>query len=253
MADADLLPSNFPREQPKKKIIKLCKETECCGYQQVQPRGYGHSLTRPRGAYIKEYIMKSIIGCVVLAVVFMAAVSVEASGFGEAPIDKPSVFQYGMYGLGTGTLAGSSAGYLIVRSGGFSNQWRLFLLSTGIGALSGAGFGLLTGMLDLGEDRPGIGSVILRDTLYGTLFGGGIGLISGGLAVLSTDNWEHMALGMCIGALSGVGVGILFGILEGSLIHRRSKRERDRLKIGVTVTETAQNRTLMMPAVIGTF
>lgn len=143
-----------------------------------------------------------------------------ASGFfGPRSEYSPSVFTYGHRGLTVGAIGGLSAGYLVARHDGFQRRdWRPLVLGTGIGALSGAGFGLLLGFADLADDRPGMGNIVLRDMDYGAGFGALVGLIAGGLAIIKTGEPEHLAFGAAVGALSGIGAGLVIGLIEGRRI-----------------------------------
>ena len=195
--------------------------------------------------------------CTLLAVVaflsFFSPQKALSREFGEPPEETTSPLTYGITGFGVGTLVGASVGYLVVRDSSFSDNWRTFVLSIGIGALVGAGVGVMTGIIEMGLEEPGFGSIVLRDILWGTLFGGVIGLAAGGLSGLMNGEWEHLLLGTCIGALAGAGAGIVLGIIEASISDRRRKKRKSNVKVDVTITEDAQSRILLLPGVSGTF
>jgi hypothetical protein len=193
------------------------------------------------------------LASLVLLVVLALSNRAHASGlFGPQSQYSPSVFTYGSHGLAVGAMAGLSAGYLVARHDGFrSNDWRPLVLGVGVGALSGAGLGLVLGFVDLADDRPGMGNIVLRDMDYGGGFGAVVGLIAGALTVIKTHEPEHIALGTAIGALSGVGAGLIVGLIEGRRIvnspaHRYSgKRLTPTL---FAVEDARQQRTLSVGA-----
>jgi hypothetical protein len=146
--------------------------------------------------------------------------SASADGFfGPHPDYAPSVFTYGYRGLFTGGLVGLSAGYLVARNDGFSDDdWRPLVLGSGIGALSGSVLGLTLGFVDLSDDQPGRASIALRDTLYGAGFGALLGGITGGLVIIRTHDAEHLLFGAALGTLAGSGLGLVIGLIEGKRI-----------------------------------
>ncbi len=145
---------------------------------------------------------------------------VQAGGFfGPDPDEAPSVFTYAFRGFGIGTLLGMSAGYLALRDfEDHEEEWKDFGQSIGIGALSGTVGGLAVGLYDLNLEKPGVGGIVLRDTLYGTVLGGLVGAVAGGLAVIDSDNGEDVVLGASVGSLSGAALGIVMGFIEGPRI-----------------------------------
>jgi hypothetical protein len=158
-----------------------------------------------------------------LAMVLVCVVSTRASAqdhfYGPRSEYSPSVFTYGYRGLTVGAIGGLSGGYLVARHDGFQGRdWRPLVLGAGIGALSGAALGLGLGFLDLADDRPGMGNIALRDMAYGGGFGAVVGLIVGGLVVIKTRDAEHIPFGAAVGALSGIGVGLIVGLIEGRRI-----------------------------------
>jgi hypothetical protein len=194
-----------------------------------------------------------------LAVLFVTCASsrAEASGFyGPNGRYAPSVFSYGYRGLSIGALGGLSGGYLVARRDGFARQdWRPLVLGVGIGALSGAALGLLLGFSDLADDRPGMGNIVLRDMDYGGGFGALVGLIAGGLAVIKTHEPEHIAFGAALGALSGIGVGLVVGLIEGRRIvdspqHRYSGKA---FAPSLFAVEDAAERTVWSAGATGRF
>lgn len=147
--------------------------------------------------------------------------------FGPPPDRAPSVFAYGFRGFGIGTILGASAGYLVIRNDHWnSNSWEDLGISMGVGAIVGTLGGLGVGLYDLSLDNPGVGSIVLRDTLYGTGLGGLVGAVAGGLFVIKSDDWEDVALGTSVGSLVGAALGIAMGFIEGPrIIDRYSKEE----------------------------
>ena len=142
-----------------------------------------------------------------------------AGYFGPRSEYSPSVFSYGWKGLVVGGLGGVSLGYIIARDDGFrSDDWKPVVYGLGIGALAGGGLGLSLGFVDLADDRPGMANIALRDMLYGAFFGMAAGAIGGVLAVISTEDAEHILFGAAIGTLSGTLVGLVVGIIEGRRI-----------------------------------
>jgi hypothetical protein len=156
----------------------------------------------------------------VLALLCQLPNSASADGFfGPHPDYAPSVFTYGYRGLFTGGLVGLSAGYLVARNDGFSDDdWRPLVLGSGIGALSGSVLGLTLGFVDLSDDQPGRASIALRDTLYGAGFGALLGGITGGLVIIRTHDAEHLLFGAALGTLAGSGLGLVIGLIEGKRI-----------------------------------
>ncbi|MBX2810728.1 MAG: hypothetical protein KTR25_02915, partial [Myxococcales bacterium] len=133
-----------------------------------------------------------------------APTAAHAAGmFGVDTNKTPSVITYGFRGMGTGALLGLSASYLVIRNSDSDDDLTLFLTTTGISALVGAGTGIAIGLFDLKSNRPGVGGIMLRDTLYGTLLGGLVGLTVGGIVALNGGEGEDLALGASIGSLVG--------------------------------------------------
>jgi hypothetical protein len=89
------------------------------------------------------------------------------------------------------------------------------------GALAGAGAGLTLGILD----RVGVESAyyISRDLTYGVGFGAVLGLLAGGVGALSGGDGESVVIGAAAGSLAGLGLGLVVGVVEGTLRHRRAR------------------------------
>lgn len=181
----------------------------------------------------------------------------QAQTFGVNAREAPSVINYGFRGLATGSLLGVSAGYLAIRgTENNDDDLAIFLTATGVGALTGAGLGLALGFVDLQSENPGVGGIVLRDTLYGTLLGGAAGLIVGGIVALNGGEAEDLAFGSSVGALSGAGVGIIFGLIEGPRIvnsynHRyQSSRTWD---LNLTAVQDRSKNLVWMPSFTGRF
>lgn len=193
----------------------------------------------------------------------MYAIPAEAGGyFARNPDNQPSIFTYGLRGLGVGTLDGMAAGYLLIYSD-FSDveDWRLFLATTGIGALGGAGLGLATGFIDLAMyskypngNYVGMGAIILRDALYGSLFGALTGAIAGGVVGILDSEAVYVPLGAAIGALAGTGLGIMIGVIEGRVLTRRHHAgRRANIQVNITPVMTAQREVIPGVGLAGTF
>jgi hypothetical protein len=165
--------------------------------------------------------MRSWLFPLILALGLLSvADSAQAAGlYGPRSEYSPSVFSYGWRGLAVGGLAGLSLGYVIARDDGFeSDDWKPVAYGLGIGALSGGVIGLALGFVDLEDDRPGMGNIALRDMLYGALFGLVVGGIVGGIAVISTEDAEHILFGAALGTMFGTLAGLVVGIIEGRRI-----------------------------------
>ncbi|MBN2531094.1 MAG: hypothetical protein JXR76_32210 [Deltaproteobacteria bacterium] len=198
-----------------------------------------------------------------IALFTMYAVPAEAGGyFAQNPDEQPSIFTYGLRGIGVGALDGMAAGYLVIYSEiSDVEEWRIFLASTGIGAMGGAALGLATGFIDMAMysrypsgHYVGMGAIILRDALYGALFGGLLGTIGGGVAAILNEEGKSVPLGAAIGTLSGTALGILIGVIEGRVLTRRHDSHRQaRLQFGVTPVMTAERRWVPLAGIAGTF
>jgi hypothetical protein len=165
--------------------------------------------------------MLRLLHALVLATgLLLIAGEAQAAGYyGPRSEYSPSVFTYGWRGLLIGGLAGLSLGYIVARDGGFEDgDWKPVVYGLGVGSLVGGATGLTLGFIDLDDDRPGMGNIALRDMLYGAIFGLAVGGIVGALAVISTEDPEHILFGAAIGTLSGTLVGLVIGIIEGRRI-----------------------------------
>jgi hypothetical protein len=111
--------------------------------------------------------MKTITICFLLVtILFSNPFSAHGAGyFGGDPETAPSVFTYAFRGFSIGTLLGLSAGYLGFR--GEEKNWSALAIGSGVGAVVGAALGLGIGVYDLNQEIPGVGAIVLRDTLYG--------------------------------------------------------------------------------------
>lgn len=161
-----------------------------------------------------------LLFCAALVTSSGLANSAQASGFyGPRSEYSPSVFTYGFRGLTLGALVGLGTGYLVARHDGFDgDDWKPLVYGAGFGALGGAALGLTLGFVDLADDNPGMGNIILRGAVYGTGFGALIGTIVGGLVVIKSQDAEHIPFGAAIGAVAGAGAGLVIGIIEGRRI-----------------------------------
>jgi len=136
--------------------------------------------------------------------------------FLPGPDNTSSVLSYGFKGFGIGALLGTSTGYLVIQDGDWGrDSWRDVGISAGIGALAGTLSGVAVGLYDLSRDKPGVGSIVMRDTLYGSGLGTLAGAVYGALFVIMTRNWQDVALGSAAGCLSGAVIGMVVGFFEG--------------------------------------
>ncbi len=158
--------------------------------------------------------------CAVIVTSVAFTPKVQASGFyGPRSEFSPSVFTYGFRGLTMGAMVGLGTGYLVARHDGFErDDWKPLVYGLGFGALGGAALGLTLGFVDLADDNPGTGNIILRDMVYGTGFGALVGTIVGALVVIKSHDPEHIPFGAAIGTLAGAGAGLVIGIIEGRRI-----------------------------------
>ena len=174
--------------------------------------------------------MKKVFLFLILAVMIGGfSQPVLAGGFfGPDPEKAPSVITYGFRGAGIGTLLGISAGYLVLRDfEDEEDEWKDFGKAVGISAIVGTVGGLAVGFYDLSLEDPGVGSIVLRDCLYGSGLGGLVGALAGGIAVIDSENGEDVALGASIGILSGAVLGIVIGFIEGPRIVRDYSLRQD--------------------------
>jgi hypothetical protein len=161
----------------------------------------------------------------------------------------PSVFTCAMDGLWLGLLVGTGGGYIRARRGGFeSDDWRPVVLGGGIGALSGVGVGLTAGFIDLAAERPGRGSIALRDSLYGAGLGALLGAITGALVLVRSDEPEHVGFGAAIGTLSGAGAGLVLGLIEGHVAAKRAARGSEATRLRPNLAWTRDHSGALLPA-----
>ncbi len=167
-----------------------------------------------------QRVMPWWLFCAVLVTSALCTPKAQAAGFfGPRSEYSPSVFTYGFRGLTMGGLVGLGTGYLVARHDGFdSDDWKPLVYGAGFGALGGAALGLTLGFVDLADDNPGMGNIALRDMVYGTGFGALVGTIVGALVVIKSHDAEHIPFGAAIGTVSGAGVGLIIGLIEGRRI-----------------------------------
>jgi hypothetical protein len=67
-----------------------------------------------------------------------------------------------------------------------------------------------------------VGSIVLRDTLWGAGLGGLVGAVAGGLFILHSGQSRDVALGASVGSLVGAAAGVVIGFIEGPRIVERS-------------------------------
>lgn len=130
-----------------------------------------------------------------------------------------SIFRYGFRGMFSGALAGLGASYFIAADGGDAGTAVGVTIVSG--ALTGAGLGLTLGILD----RAGVESAyyVSRDLTCGVGFGAVLGLLAGSVGALSGGDGESVVIGAAAGSLAGLGLGLIVGVVEGTLRHRRPR------------------------------
>jgi hypothetical protein len=198
-------------------------------------------------------ILMSLVCACVLA---LAGAARADDTFGRPSEKSPSMLSYGFKGMGTGALVGLSAGYIVARrhDEGSSDDWRAIGLGAGIGALAGTGVGLGLGAADLAARHPGVGGVVLRDTLYGVTLGGLAGVLGGGISAIAQSEPEHAAFGAAVGGLSGAGIGMIIGFIEGPRLVKSP--EHNAMRIRPTVAHAARdidNRRVWTLGAVGRF
>jgi hypothetical protein len=132
----------------------------------------------------------------------------------------PSIVSYGLEGFGVGLGVGLATGYVITTDKPWhSKNWKTLVLGAGIGALSGAGIGLIIGAIDAGVSPggPGPGYYILQDMNYGVGLGFLVGGVVGALIWIGNGSGKDLLRGMAYGTLIGAGTGLVLGIIEGAL------------------------------------
>ena len=72
------------------------------------------------------------IGLMICAISLLSTHGMAAGTFGPNPDTKPSVFTYAFAGMGVGTMAGLSVGYLVIRNDGYNDgEWRPLVMASG--------------------------------------------------------------------------------------------------------------------------
>jgi hypothetical protein len=153
----------------------------------------------------------------ILASALMVVLGLGLAASARAEERRLSVFDYAYEGLALGAGVGLAGGYLVARDDGWQkSDWKPLVYGGGIGALSGAGLGLILGVVDITQSKPNRRAhYVLRDMGLGAGFGFTVGAIAGGLAAISTEKVEHVLFGGAIGVLSGAGLGGILGIFDG--------------------------------------
>ncbi|MDB4988166.1 MAG: hypothetical protein JWN04_3344 [Myxococcaceae bacterium] len=192
------------------------------------------------------------------ATVFVTSVSRQAHAeeTSSPQPDGPSIISSAWSGLGAGIGIGAGAGYLYARRDGWQkHDWRAVGLGMGIGALSGAGLGLILGVIDK-SGAPG-GRYVARDMSAGAGFGAVIGVIAGGISAVARHPHkpEHALFGAAIGVVSGAGLGIITGIIEGVSKRNHTVTATSRLHVepSLLMARQVDHTNLMMPGLSGRF
>ena len=175
----------------------------------------------------------------------------------QAPQDDgPAIFDSAYQGLLAGAAAGAGGGYIAARHDGWrKSDWRKVGLGIGIGALAGAGLGLSLGFADK-AGAPG-GRFVARDLAAGAGFGALMGAISGGISAAINKEAEHVLFGASIGVISGAGLGIITGIIEGQAKKRRLAAATTTTSMRVQPTlswmKDAHGSSALVPGLSGSF
>ena len=167
----------------------------------------------------------------------------------------PALVSYGLSGFWLGAEDGLAAGYLSTGSHFEDHEWRNLVVGAGIGALVGAGSGLLLGDVDASsETRPGIGWYVLRDGGYGATLGALVGLAVGAIILAGSGEPKILLVGASIGTLAGTGLGLVLGAVEGAGARRRSRAAGSSLRLAFTVLPARDSgRPTLVPGVRGSF
>jgi hypothetical protein len=195
--------------------------------------------------------MKNLVGSVLIAALATCAFTPPA----QADDNRPTVFTFAYQGLVVGAGAGLAAGYLVARDKGWqSSDWKPLTYGAGIGSLVGAGVGLVVGVVDVAQDKPGHARYVMRDMALGVGFGATVGAIAGGLTAISTKKPEHVLLGGSIGILSGAVLGAVFGFFEGGSSHRAAlDTDNRRPALSVVAVEEGSGKLAYLPALSGRY
>jgi hypothetical protein len=173
--------------------------------------------------------------------------------------EPPSIFESGYQGLLAGTVVGAAGGYLVARKDDWQRKdWRKVGLGMGIGALSGAGLGIILGISDR-AGAPGA-RYVARDLSLGAGFGLVVGAIGGGISAIAKKDGEHVLFGASIGVIAGAGLGIITGIIEGQTKRRRTNTTTTvsaglsvRPSLDVSVGPDGSSGRTILPGLTGRF
>lgn len=138
--------------------------------------------------------------------------------------EAPSILGYGFEGMGTGAAVGLGVGYLSIGPDYQDGEWKKLVYGTAIGALSGLGVGFLLGIIDAGTSRGrGVGFYMVRDSNYGVTVGFVVGGIVGLLRWLGDGSGKDLLRGFAWGTIIGGGAGLIVGIIEAALRGSQSR------------------------------
>jgi hypothetical protein len=189
------------------------------------------------------------------SLVLVAALCVPASGSAQdkdsersSGMDGVSMLSYGFRGFWTGAELGLATGYLTTGRHFEHGEWRKLVLGAGIGAVMGVGAGIALALVDAREGEPGTGFYVLRDMGYASLLGALTGAAVGALFLVGSGHPKDVLVGLSIGTLIGAGVGIAFGVIEGTN-SRRHRDARRAARGGIHLILVAVPTTGLLPAI----
>jgi hypothetical protein len=169
--------------------------------------------------------------------------------------DSPTIVSYGFDGFWTGAQIGFATGYLATGNKYQTNEWRTLVFGAGVGAIAGVSIGLTLGIVDVANQPPPTGWLVLRDVGYGVGLGAIVGTAAGALFLINSGHPKDLLTGASIGSLVAGGAGLAFGLAEsrGGRHHARpAPGKADAPQIYFTVAG-AEGSLTPLAAVGGTF